>query len=90
MSDPSDPPKTFNFHGLTIHVRSLEECAKSDYIVCASVNQVPADSPLHQLQPPNRITACAICATPIYMRPYMPTAPKTICVECFMKVTRPS
>lgn len=64
-----------------IHVVTAEEAEKADYFVCMRAGN---PSPFVD----NVFGICAHCRTPIYFRPYAPTRPPKICVECALDLGR--
>lgn len=69
--------KTLQIPGLPeIEITSRAECEKADWLVCMRKGEEPGGFD------DNVEDVCVLCGTAVVHRPYMPKAPKRICMKC--------
>jgi len=69
-----------------VEVVSKDEAERADYVVCARTEDLPPGGYF----PDDVHTVCVACNTAIQHRPYMPKAPRKICLQCALKVAKPN
>lgn len=67
-----------------IRVVDDAEAEQCDWVVCVRA----ADDP--GAFPDNKRGTCSACGEPVIFRPHSPRTPPRICVECVVKLARPS
>lgn len=68
-----------NLFVIPVEVKSMEECEKVEFVVCALVSEWNKDFPTYKYS----IEKCCGCGKEVYFTPSSsPKTPKKICVHC--------